>query len=436
MTSGKMREAQGTNMTPRLGIIADDFTGALLVAGKLEAGGLKAPVFFDPGALRENAQGDILILAARTRVAPVQEALAELARGADVLEAAGCPRLAYKACASFNSTEEGNIGPAADFLADRAGDAPVLMSAGFPAYNITVHQGYLFYRSRLVSESIKRLDPLTPMTDPDLVRFLSHQTRTPVSLLSHRTLLLGREATWREWEKILASGVRHVLTDTSDDGDVEAATHLAADSRAVVVASDPLIVGLSQALAADRVREDFPPLKRHGGPGAVLVGSVGPVASEQFSHFRAHHPGLTLNPLDPRGEAAIIAEALQWAATLVRSGPIGVSTDTAQDAVEKAQKAFGAFGAARKAERLLAGVAVGLRDLGVRRMVVSGGETSGAVVVALGIRKVRALPDGPLGSGFCLVYEPTPMSLFLKSGKIGPDDILVSALDALGPAAE
>ena len=292
----------------------------------------------------------------------------------------GCPRLAYSACASFDSTEEGNIGPAADFLADRAGDAPVLMSAGFPAYNITVHQGYLFYRSRLVSESIKRLDPLTPMTDPDLVRFLSHQTRTPVSLLSHRTLLLGREATWREWEKILASGVRHVLTDTSDDGDVEAATHLAADSRAVVVASDPLIVGLSQALAADRVREDFPPLKRHGGPGAVLVGSVGPVASEQFSHFRAHHPGLTLNPLDPRGEAAIIAEALQWAATLVRSGPIGVSTDTAQDAVEKAQKAFGSLlrraesrAIARRRRRRLARSRctpdgrVGRRDFGRRR---------------------------------------------------------------------
>jgi uncharacterized protein YgbK (DUF1537 family) len=102
--------------------------------------------------------------------------------------------------------------------------------------------------------------------------------------------------------------------------------------------------------------------------------------------------------------------------------------------VERAQKAFGVIGAARRAERLLAGVAVGLRDRGVRRIVVSGGETSGAVVAALGIRRVRALPDGPLGSGFCIADEPVPMSLFLKSGKLGASDILARSLAALAPS--
>ena len=66
-------------------------------------------------------------------------------------------------------------------------------------------------------------------------------------------------------------------------------------------------------------------------------------------------------------------------------------------------------------------------------MVVSGGETSGAVVAALGIRRVRALPDGPLGSGFCIAEEPVPMSLFLKSGKLGTPDSLLKSLEALKP---
>lgn len=415
----------------KLGIIADDFTGALLVAGKLEASGRHAPVFFDPSGLRSETRGDVLILASRARVKPVAEALAEIARGADALEAAGCTRLAYKACASFDSTKEGNIGTTADYLADRAGNAPVLMSAGFPIYNVTVHQGYMFYRTRLVSESIKRLDPLTPMTDPDLVRFLSHQTRTPVALLPHSVLVRGVEVARQEWQRLLASHVRHVLADTSDDGDVDVAVDLAANSNAVVVASDPLIIGFAEALTAKGVASGRAPVKLAGGPGAVLVGSVGPVATEQFAQFCTSFPGLTVDPLDPRDEAEIVASALAWAEPRIGSQPVGFATDTNPDAVERAQRAFGVIGAARKAERLLAGIAAGLRDRGVRRLVVSGGETSGAVVAALGIRSARALPDGPLGSGFCVAEEPVPMSLFLKSGKLGSPDILAKSLARL-----
>jgi len=420
-------------MTVRLGIIADDFTGALLVAGKLEAAGLHAPVFFDPSALLGTPYGDVLILASRTRVMPVAEARAAIESGADALESAGCTRLAYKACASFDSTEEGNIGLAADYLSDRAGGAPVLMSAGFPIYNVTVHQGYMFYRSRLVSESIKRLDPLTPMTDPDLVRFLSHQTRTPVALLPHSILVQGVETARQEWEKLVNSGARHVLADTSDDGDVEVSIRLATESPVIVVASDPLIIGFAMALTRKRAGHETQKPKLPDGPGAALVGSVGPVATEQFAQFSAIYPGLMLNPLDERGESAIIASALDWATPLIGPQPVGISTDTNPAAVERAQKALGVIGAARRAERLIAGVAAGLRDRGVRRMVVSGGETSGAVVAALGIRRVRALPDGPLGSGFCVAEKPVPMSLFLKSGKLGTPDILVRSLAALAP---
>lgn len=420
-------------MTVRLGIIADDFTGALLVAGKLEAAGLRAPVFFDPQAIADDPNGDVLIFASRTRVIPVEEAETIIASGSTALEAAGCTRIAYKACASFDSTEKGNIGLAADYLSDRAGGAPVLMSAGFPIYNVTVHQGYMFYRSRLVSESIKRLDPLTPMTDPDLVRFLSNQTRTPVALLPHSILVRGVEPARQEWQKLVQAGVRHVLADASDDGDVDVTVRLAAESSAVVVASDPLIIGFAIALAGERADHEVHKAKMPEGPGAVLVGSVGPVATEQFAQFSAHYPGLTLNPLDDRDEAAIIGSALEWATPLIGSQPVGISTDTSPTGVERAQKALGIIGAARKAERLIAGVAAGLRDRGIRRMVVSGGETSGAVVAALGIRRVRALPDGPLGSGFCIAEEPVPMSLFLKSGKLGTPDILLKSLEALKP---
>lgn len=420
-------------MLPKLGIVADDYTGGLLVAGLLEAFGISAPVAFDTQAVADSSTGDVIILATRTRFLPLEAALDTIAAGADALEAAGCKRIAYKACASFDSTPTGNIGPAADLLSDRAGGAPVLMSAGFPAYDATVHQGYLFYRGRLVSELVKRMDPLTPMSDPDLVRFLSLQTRTPVALLPHRFLVAGEETARSHWQSLLAAGARHVLADSSDERDIDVTVKLAAESNAVVVASDPAIVGIARALVASQASFAGGADARRAidGPGAVLVGSVGPTATAQIASFAVDHPFLTLDLLNPGGEDATIAEALAWADLLIGDHPFGMSTAGAFSDVVSAQQALGQLEAARKAERILAGVARGLVDRGVRRLVVSGGETSGAVVDALGIRRVRALPETPLGAGFCRVEAPTPMMLFLKSGKLGSEDVFARALSLM-----
>ena len=418
-------------MTPVLGVIADDFTGALMVAGYLETAGIACPVLFDPDARVAGPQ-DVLILATRSRLVTAEEALIEVERGVAALEAAGCLRIAYKACATFDSTEVGNIGPVADFLADHQA-APVLMSAGYPAFDATVHQGYLFYRGRLVSESIKRLDPLTPMNDPNLVHFLSKQTRTPVGLLPHSVLRLGAQVALEALDCIHATGTRHVLMDTSDDGDVAVGAAIASHRNVVVVASDPLILEYAKVLARTRLRAQRAQIGHADGPCAVIAGSVGPVVLAQLACFATQHPVLTLDLLDRRSEVDQIADALAWATPLIGPQPFAVSTAADPAGVERAQAAFGRLGAARKAERLLAGVAAGLRMQGVCRFVVAGGETSGAVVTALGISQVRALPGGPLGTGFCVTESGPKLSLYLKSGKLGADDILLRAVEAMRP---
>jgi 3-dehydrotetronate 4-kinase len=419
-------------MTPKLGIIADDFTGAILVAGMLETAGVSAPVSFNSQGISASPESCVLILATRTRVYPVEEALITISDGAAALRAAGCTSIAYKACASFDSTATGNIGPAAILLSDEAGGRSVLMSAGFPRYNVSVHQGYLFYRGRLLSESVKRYDPLTPMEDPDLARFLSLQIGSDVVLLPHSKLRQGLGAATAAWRNATSDGIAYVLADTSDDGDVEITADLAFETGAVVVASDPVIVGVGLRIAGTR-RALPQPISLPDGPGAVLVGSVGPTALAQIARFAQDHPVLSIDPADAREEEAIIGSALIWAGPRVGAQPFCIASMGDEAAVARAQTALGVLGAARRAERLMGGIARGLRDLGVRRLVVSGGETSGAVVAALGLVSVRVLPEGPLDSGFCVAEHPVRMGLFLKSGKIGDDDILIRGLDALDP---
>lgn len=410
-------------MQSALGIIADDFTGAVMIAGMLEGAGFACPVLFQPEGI--SGQADVLIAATRCRTRPADEARAEIALWHDTLVDAGCERVAYKACASFDSTTQGNIGPAADMLAARTGRRPVLLSAGFPRFGATVHQGYLFYRNRLVSDSIKRLDPLTPMEDPDLVRFLGRQTKHPVALVSHLTLQGGLEAAAAAVSAHARQGAGHVLLDASDDGDVEISADLARRLDLPVVASDPLIVALAKRLARpSAVPAPTPPAS---GPVAVLAGSTGPVVLAQLAALSATHPVLTLDLLEPGGIDGLVTRALNWAAA--QSGSFAITTATDPDGLARSQSVHGALGAARRAEAVLAAVAAGLRISGHRHFAVAGGETSGAVVAALGLQRARALPEGRLGLGTCLSdADGDPLWLFLKPGKLGAVDVLQQAI--------
>lgn len=421
-------------MQRELGIIADDFTGALMVACYLETAGIRCPVVYGPQA--EVPPAPVVIAGTRTRTVPVAEALAELDRMADAFERAGCRRLAYKACATFDSTAEGNIGPAADFLSERAGGLPVIMSAGFPRLGTTVHQGYLFYRGRLVSESIKRFDPLTPMEDPDLVRFLGRQTPHRVGLVNHAVLQKGADAARAAVLALNAEGVRHTLFDATDERDIDVSTEVASGMPCVVAASDGLVIGYARALEKGAAIDDRPTPRHVEGPAAVIAGSVGPVVLAQLAAFGAHYPVLTLDILDPRRDEAVVEHALQWASTHIGASPFAISTAAGPEEVERVQAALGPLGAARRAEKILGSIAKGLCERGVRRFLVAGGETSGAVVNALGVDLVRALPEGPLGTGFCIADKPVPLSLYLKPGKLGADDILLRALAAMDESVE
>jgi uncharacterized protein YgbK (DUF1537 family) len=420
-------------MAQKLGIIGDDFTGAMLIAGELEAAGVPCPVLFTPKALHPDESAPIAMLATRARVAPKAEALALLEEAADAFARSGYARVAYKACASFDSTETGNIGTAADFLAAAAG-VPAMMSAGAPKYNVKVFEGHLFYRGTLVSDSIKRFDPLTPMTDPNLVRFLSHQTKQPVQLLSHTILHAGIDVARQALGEIRGRALGHVLADTADDDDVDVTARLAIETGAPVVASDAMIFTYALQLVHGHGARPLPVPSHVNGPSAVLVGSVGPVALRHLARFAQEHPVLKLDLDLQASEEDRIATALAWAEPHFGRTPFAITTADEPDSVARTQSAFGALGAARKAEALLAGVTKRLYETGAKRIVVAGGETSGAVVTALGLTRARALPAGALGGGFCVADGPHgPVSLYLKSGKLGAEDILLRALEAMLP---
>ncbi|AMJ61519.1 four-carbon acid sugar kinase family protein [Bosea sp. PAMC 26642] len=419
-----------------LGIISDDFTGGLMVASWLERAGIACPYIVDPDALDDLGDAEAAIVATRARFLPPQEATALVAELSERLDALRTRQVFYKYCATFDSTDKGNIGPCADLLMAKYGLDRMLFCPGFPDFRIFVHEGYMFYKDRLISESIKRFDPITPMNDPDMARVLQRQTARRVGLLPHHILHQGFAAA-RDWlDAQVAAGISCFITDSVDNDDVRRAAELSLDWPAMT-GGDGIAIALATLWRERRPNDAGAPLRPQlcsaEGLGAILAGSCGPATLDQLDHFSLTGPLLRIDLRRAESGGAEVGAALAWAAPHLAAGrDIAITTAAGPDEVSEAQARFGVMGAARLAETVLAGIATGLHRRGVRRFVVAGGETSGAVVAALGVRQMQVAPFDALGAGSCISIDGPPGSFFLKPGKIGEVDVFGRALAKLG----
>ena len=413
----------------RYGGIADDLTGGLELASVMVAQGENCPLVTAPQALETLTEHDTaVVVAMRTRLAPAARAVERVDAAAAALLARGASRLFFKYCATFDSTPAGNIGPCADALMRRVGAAITGFCPSFPEVARTVYQGHLFVADQLVSESPKRLDPATPMTDPDLVRVLQAQTPHQVGLLSHDAIIRGGDACRAHLDRLAAGGVTCVIFDAVDETDLVALAELTVDW--------PLMTGGSSIAVYyprlwRRSTAAAPPaaLPEVYGPAVVLAGSCADRTREQLSHFEVQRPVLRLDPVDcAEDPAAAVAMAVEWAAARWEAGPVAVATSATPEAVERAKARLGTELAGQLPEQLLGALAAALRDRGVRRFLVAGGETSGAVVEALGIRRLDVEPYELAGVHRAVSAEADPVSMHLKSGKLGPVDMFLSVL--------
>jgi 3-dehydrotetronate 4-kinase len=415
----------------RWGVVADDVTGACDVAAEVRELGLEVAVMLGvPATTDVPADADVVVVGIGTRTAPRDIAVTESLAAASALRAAGVSRLYQKYCSTFDSTDEGMIGPVADALVAAEG---LRASAGTPATphaDRTVYRGHLFVGDRLLSESPLAHHPLTPMTDPDLVRVLQRQTPAPVRLVDLRAVHAGGDT--------LARAVRqdagHLLFDALDDDDLDAIAG-ALDDGLLPGGGAGLITALARRIAGRRPARATTPAPE--GAELVLAGS----ASDRTRGQLAAAGGATVvidAMLAGHDAGAAVGDALREVRQQLaaRRRPI-VSAGHDPQAIARAQREHGVDGAAAAVEAVLAGVALAaVGELGVRRMIVAGGETSGAVTRALGIRGLRLTrrvdPGVAWATGAATALADSPaLAVLLKSGNFGGDDLFTRAWEQL-----
>lgn len=407
--------------SPWLGVVADDYTGATDLAGMIARQGMRVVQYLGVPDEPVPAEVDVVVVALTSRSTPAADAVADSLAAARWLRAGGIPQLYLKYCSTFDSTDVGNIGPVADALAAEVGATAVVFCPATPEHGRTTYLGHHFVHDQLLSESPMRDHPLTPMRDPDLRRVLARQTATPVGSVPLAAVRGGSAGA-----VLGAAGARRFfLADAVLDEDVAA--------LAVAVRDAPLVTGgaaLAAALAALRPAPapsagavvGVPP-----GPAVVLAGSCSAATRRQLARLGETHPRFQLDPRTLAAGEDVVGDALAFVERHRDELPI-VAASSDPDVVAGIQAELGVERSARLVESALGAIARGAVERGMTRILVAGGETSGAVVGALGVRSLRIGREVAPGVPWTVAAGDAPVGLLLKSGNFGGDDIFTDAL--------
>ena len=420
-----------------LGAIADDFTGATDLANTLVRGGMRCvqTIGVPDGAL--DAQADAVVVALKSRTIPAADAVAQSLQALRWLQSQGAQQIYFKYCSTFDSTPKGNIGPVTDALLDAlhgAGQGFTIACPAFPTNQRTVFKGHLFVGDVLLSDSGMRHHPLTPMTDANLVRVLQAQTPRKVGLVAHEAVAQGSAAITKRFDALRADGVGIAVVDAISDADLMQIGVALKDLR-LVTAGSGIAMGLPQnwrtsgALAAGPNVQSLPAVH---GRMAVVSGSCSVATNAQVRDFRGRgRAALQIDPLALAAGDGVVGRALAWCDAQSADVPLLVYATAEPAAVQRVQAELGVARAGELVERALARIAVGLVERGVRRLVVAGGETSGAVVQALGITQLAIGAQIDPGVPWTAARSPACggdwLHLALKSGNFGSADFFSKA---------
>ncbi|MBA8830809.1 MULTISPECIES: 3-oxo-tetronate kinase [Rhizobium] len=418
-----------------LGSIADDYTGASDLANTLTKNGLRTVQTVgipDPSLALPDV--DAVVVSLKIRSVPASDAVAAAANAERWLRQRGAGHVLYKICSTFDSTDAGNIGPVTEALSEAAGGGSVLVTPAFPETGRTVYLGHLFVGGQPLNESPLKDHPLNPMHDANLVRVLARQSRNAVGLVDLTAIAAGAGAVKAKLDALRAAGVTAVIADAIFERDLETLGKVALETPVSTGASG-LGLGLARALVrSGRISSGgattADAIRPVGGLSAIVAGSCSKATLHQLDVAERSMPVLRLDPERLLAGPDEIAAAISWAGDRISAGPIVIAASAAPETVSRLQSLYGREASGHAIETATSIIAAELVERGVRRLVVAGGETSGAAVDRLAIPAFLIGPEIAPGVPVLRTVGNAQgdMLLALKSGNFGGEDFFTAAL--------
>lgn len=416
----------------KLGVIADDFTGATDIAGFLAVNGVSTVQVNGVPADESRVDAEAFVVSLKTRSCARDKAISESLAALRWLRRNGCTQIFFKYCSTFDSTLEGNIGPVTDALLDAMGEEITIICPALPVNGRTLYKGYLFVFDELLNESGMRNHPLNPMTDAKVSRLMDAQGQGRSCNVYAEVVDQGSVALWQAIDDARAEGFRYVVLDSLSDG------HL--DIIAAAVAKLPLVTGgsgLAASLARLEVKNPDAAIaataagRPQRGATVVFSGSCSVATNRQVLRYRQQAAAMALSVERCLDDPGYVEDLYSWAVTHFDDpyGPLIYATAGPEE-LNKIRGAFPGRDVGAAIEGLFGRLALKLKNAGVENFIVAGGETSGMVVQTLGLSAFHIGPQIDPGVPWVKAVGQ-PVYLALKSGNFGSDDFFAKAQEGL-----
>ena len=431
-------------MVIKLGCIADDFTGASDLANNLVRAGMRVTQVMGIPSKNEandfatndpSKYGDAIVVSLKSRTIPAADAIAQSLAALHWLKEQGAQQIYFKYCSTFDSTTLGNIGPVTEALMQALGTDFTIATPAFPDNGRTVFKGYLFVGDALLNESGMQNHPLTPMMDANLVRVLQQQCSGKVGLTDYKAIASGPAAISASFAEHRANGIRIAIIDALSNQDL-INLGISLKGMPLITAGSGVAIGLAQnfGISASKTASVLPQPQGHQ---AIVSGSCSVASNAQVKHFIDQGlPSFAIDPLASEESSDVAkgaARAMVWATEMLGDmdagrrpqSPILIYSTASPDRIQTVQSALGVQKASELVEQTLGTITKRLVDIGVKQLIIAGGETSGACVQALGIKQMQIGPQIDPGVAWC--FAPQGLHITLKSGNFGSTDFFSKA---------
>jgi len=410
-----------------LGCIGDDFTGSSDLANTLARQGMRTVQYSGIPDAPADAAVEAGVIALKSRAIEVAQAVHLSLEALEWLQAQGCRQFFFKYCSTFDSTPAGNIGPVTEALANALDADRVIVCPAFPGTGRSVYQGHLFVNDTLLSESGMQNHPQTPMTDPDLRRWLALQASGEVGHVPISSVFEGPEAVQQALAQENSLGRLMVVVDALRDEDLMTIGE-AADELKLLSGGSGVALGLPENFRKrGELGTNQAAWSGEHGQCVALSGSCSVATRAQVKLHAEQHPAMEIRAEDVICGRTTPTAVCDWLMT--QSGiPLAYSSAD-PDTVAKVQQTYGRETAANALESFFATVARGLVARGLNRLIIAGGETSGAVVESLHLNVMEIGPE--IDPGVPAMRADENLVFTLKSGNFGAPDFFSKAANVL-----
>ena len=410
-----------------LGAIADDFTGATDLANTLVKEGMRVvqTIGVPDGDV---ADVDAVVVALKSRTAPVAEAVGQSLDALRWLQDQGAEQIVFKYCSTFDSTAQGNIGPVADALRAEMNAGCAIVCPAFPENGRTIYSGHLFVGGLPLHESSMKDHPLTPMRDSSLIRLMNAQSKGEAGLVPLQVVTQGAEAVRDAIGRLEQDGAGYAVVDALTDEDLRVIGAAAGDHK-LITGGSGVATGLPEnfrqrGLLGGAAKASAPKV---GGRKLVLAGSCSAATRGQIALAKEKWPTRKIAVDRIAQGEDVVGDLADWALAQHEEAPVLIYASADPEEVRQVQSAYGVEKAGAMVEGVMGALAVKLNEKGFGRLVVAGGETSGAVVSALGVKALRIGPEIAPGVPWSESLGARPLALALKSGNFGGPDFFEEA---------